>query len=628
MTPVAVVYYFSLKFLHEGIDSWFDVRIENALDDAIELSRTALGVRMRDHLKQSELLAAELVDVDDANAASALDDARRLSGAFEVTLIGARGQIIASSNEDPSTVVPNRPQESVLLQVRQGQSYIGLDPVGDDGLFIRVVVRLGSAIATADTRLLQALFPVAEKTGKLADSVESSHAKYRELAFLRRPLKASFTLTLSLALVLTVLAAIWAALVTARRVVAPLRELAEGTRAVAAGDLETQVGPSGHDEIGFLLASFNDMTRRLRAARDETRESQGELEAQRAYLEAVLSRLSNGVLTLDAEGDVFTVNAAAESILTVNKTALVSHPLYRLSTVDPALGEFVAAAQLVLSGKEHRCDAQVNRSDGARTLTLRAANLASNQGHVLVFDDITALVEAQREAAWSEVARRLAHEIKNPLTPIQLSAERLRYKYLAHMSGKDVETFDRLTRTIVQQVEAMKSMVNAFSDYARSPAMSLRATSLSALVEDVCELYKTGDDARDISLHLTEQLPMVQVDADRMRQIIHNLLKNAQEASIDANIVVSTFLDEDGLVALEVRDNGPGFPEQLMPRIFEPYVTSKNRGSGLGLAIVKRIVEEHGGSVQARNLAEGGAQIEIRLPAMNSTISSIRREAV
>ena len=625
VTPVAVVYYFSLKFLHQGIDSWFDVRIENALEDAIELGRTALGVRMREHLKQTELLAGELADVDDEAATSALDDARRLSGAFELTLIGVRGQIISSSNEDPAVVVPHRAEEAVLLQARQGQSYIGLDPVADQGLFIRVVVPIGGARAATDARVLQALFRVAEKMEALADSVESSHAKYRELAFLRRPLKASFTLTLSLALALTVLAAIWASLLSARRVVAPLRELAEGTRAVADGDLETRVGPSGHDEIGFLLTSFNEMTRRLRIARDETRFSQRELEAQRAYLAAVLSRLSNGVMTLDAQGNVFTMNAAAEQILGIDESVLVSRPLTHLATLDPSLAELSQAAMRVLRGEESRHDVQVERSIGARTVSLRGAALASNDGHVLVFDDITAVVEAQRDAAWSEVARRLAHEIKNPLTPIQLSAERLRHKYLQRMHGKDEETFDRLTRTIVHQVEALKGMVDAFSDYARAPALTLRPTSLNALVEDVCELYRSSDEAVGLRLTLSDELPMVEVDADRIRQILHNLIKNAQEASPDATVEVATFVDAEQMVSLQIRDSGPGFPEHLMPRIFEPYVTSKRRGSGLGLAIVKRIVEEHGGNVQARNCEHRGAEIRIRLPAM---AAPLQREAV
>jgi nitrogen fixation/metabolism regulation signal transduction histidine kinase len=247
---------------------------------------------------------------------------------------------------------------------------------------------------------------------------------------------------------------------------------------------------------------------------------------------------------------------------------------------------------------------------------------------VLVFDDITPVVQAQRDAAWSEVARRLAHEIKNPLTPIQLSAERVRYKYLDQMQGKDRETLDRLTRTIVQQVEALKSMVNAFSEYARSPAMKPRILSLNAVVEDVCELYKSPDGPSPLRLDLAQGLPQVSADADRIRQVLHNLIKNAMEAVPEGNVDVSTRLDDDGMVCLEVRDRGPGFPEQLAPRIFEPYVTSKTRGSGLGLAIVKRIAEEHGGTAQACNAPDGGARVVVCLPRAGSVSGELTQEAV
>ncbi|HSS62917.1 MAG TPA: HAMP domain-containing protein, partial [Gammaproteobacteria bacterium] len=308
VTPVLVVYYFSLQFLHRGIDSWFDVRVERALDDALELSRTALESRMRELLKQSQLLATDISAVDAQRLPSALEDARRLSGAAELSVIGPKGRIIASSNIDPTAIVPASPSDSIMVQLRQSGNYIGLDPIGDTGLHVRVVVTLPEDVPTREPRILQALFPVTERMSALADSVQSTYAKYRELAYLRNPLKISFTLTLSLVLLLSLLAAVWAAFFSARRMVAPLRDLVHGTRAVAEGDFETQLPRSGKNEVGFLVESFNQMTRRLRDARDETRHSQIQLEEQRAYLEAVLSRLSTGVITLDLERRFVTVN--------------------------------------------------------------------------------------------------------------------------------------------------------------------------------------------------------------------------------------------------------------------------------------------------------------------------------
>ncbi len=629
VTPVVVVYYFSVKFLHEGIDSWFDVRIEQSLEDAIELGRTALGIRMREHLKQTQILASEVGDLSGTTAARALDDARRLSGATEMTLIGASGKILASSSEEPTSVVPNRPGEATLLQVKQSRSYIGLDPIGDEGLHIRVVVALPSVVGEAELRVLQALFPVPEKMNTLAESVEKAYANYRELAYLRTPLKASFTLILSMVLLLTLLTALWAAFYSARRMVAPLRGLAEGTRAVAEGDLEIQVPPTGKDEIGFLLQSFNDMTRRLKRARDETRASQREVEAQRAYLEAVLARLSTGVITLDPDGRVFTCNTAGEVILELPRQALAGESLERLQQAAPALEPFVRAAREVIESGEERREVAVERARGIRILTLGGTALPAAAGHVLVFDDITALVQAQREAAWSEVARRLAHEIKNPLTPIQLSAERVRHKFLERMAGTERESLDRLTRTIVQQVEAMKTMVNAFSEYARTPAMQPRRLSINELVSDVCELYRAGPGGRRVETALSPAVQRVEADPDRLRQILHNLIKNALEAAPDTRVTVSTRDAAGDTVELEVSDDGPGFPPDMVTRVFEPYVTSKAKGSGLGLAIVKKIAEEHGGGVSAGNRDEGGARVVVTLPAAAARPrATVQREAV
>lgn len=630
VTPVLVVYYFSLQFLHRGIDSWFDVRVERALDDALELSRTALESRMRELLKQSQLLATDISAVDAQRLPSALEDARRLSGAAELSVIGPKGRIIASSNIDPTAIVPASPSDSIMVQLRQSGNYIGLDPIGDTGLHVRVVVTLPEDVPTREPRILQALFPVTERMSALADSVQSTYAKYRELAYLRNPLKISFTLTLSLVLLLSLLAAVWAAFFSARRMVAPLRDLVHGTRAVAEGDFETQLPRSGKNEVGFLVESFNQMTRRLRDARDETRHSQIQLEEQRAYLEAVLSRLSTGVITLDLERRFVTVNHAAQQILGVD---LQSHLGDELESVAEShlhlrpLTEFIAMHLQDAASDENlsewREQLMLFGASGRQVLMCSGAPLPAvdgrNHGYVLVFDDITTLIEAQRTAAWSEVARRLAHEIRNPLTPIQLSAERLRHKYLQKLGEKDAEGLDRLTRTIVQQVEAMKEMVNTFSDYARTPRMVPEPVDVNELISDVIELYRGNETAQQVTLHLST-LPPVQADPDRLRQILHNLIKNAIEANEGAaspSVTIETrCVRETSRSYIEVRvgDSGPGFRSDVVERVFEPYVTTKPKGNGLGLAIVKRIVEEHGGVVWAENQEAGGASVVIQLP--------------
>ena len=598
VTPVTIVYYFSLQFLHRGIDSWFDVRIEQALGDALDLSRTALGVRMRELLAQTARIASDLEPLADAQAVGALDDARRLSGASELTLIGANGRIVGSSNTDPTAVVPSRPDDAILLQARGTGDYIGLDDIGDRGLHVQVVTAVPSHEAAGEPRLLHALFPVTERMDALADSVESASAKYRELSYLRKPLKLSFTLTLSIVLLASLFTAVYAAFRSARRMVVPLQDLSEGTKAVAGGDYETQLPSAARDEIGFLVASFNEMTRQLKRAHDETRASQRLVEAQRAYLEAVLRRLSTGVLTLDGDRRLVTANHAAAEILGVDLDAMIGATLDTLVDRHPGLAPLVhnlferlrvtAEGAREAREREGREEVSVATPRGRRTLHCSATPLAGGDGDVIVFDDVTEFIQAQRNAAWSEVARRLAHEIKNPLTPIQLAAERLRHKYLHKVQSIDAAQMDRLTRTIVQQVESMKEMVNAFSDYARTPALRSVPVDLNALVLDVVELYRTASPAVRFEARLGQPLPAVHADPDRIRQVLHNLLKNAVEACGDGEtprVRTETRAGgarDEALVALSVHDSGAGFADDDVDRVFEPYVTSKPKGNRPG----------------------------------------------
>jgi nitrogen fixation/metabolism regulation signal transduction histidine kinase len=435
-------------------------------------------------------------------------------------------------------------------------------------------------------------------------------------------------------------AAVWAAFYSARRLVAPLRDLAEGTRAVADGDYETQLTESGQDEVGFLVESFNDMTRRLAMARDETRRSQQQVEDQRRYLETVLSQLSTGVLTLDENARVFTSNKAASQILGVQLNDEPGQTLQEISRRHPHLLplEHVLQARVdnpdpsSAHGDDWREEVILLGAGGRQILMCSSTPLSASggffAGHVIVFDDVTDLVQAQRNAAWSEVARRLAHEIKNPLTPIQLSAERLRHKYLGKMPADDSKALDRLTRTIVQQVEAMKAMVNAFSDYARAPQIQLRDVDVNELVTDVVELYRASNSEISIETMLADNLPPMEADADRLRQILHNLVKNALEASPAegaARIIIETLLVHESsrdLIEIRTRDFGRGLPEDLADDIFDPHVTTKTKGSGLGLAIVKKIVEEHGGVVWAENRADAGASIIMQFPLVSADSQS------
>ncbi len=631
VTPVLLVYYFSIQFLHRGIDSWFDVRVEQALNDALELSRTALGVRMRDLHKRTESMAEDLSGAEDDMLAMVVDDLRASSGPTELTVLSANGHIIASSTADPTRILPDSPDEAVLLQVRQSGSYIGLDPVGERGLQVRILVTVADPMSAEESRVLQALFPVTERLNELADSVQTAFAHYRELAYLRNPLKTTFTLTLSMALLLSLLGAVWAAFHSARRLAAPIRDLAQGTRAVAKGDYETQLPRSGKDEMGFLVQSFNEMTRKLAQARDETRRSRKALEAQHTYLEAVLAKLSSGVITFDEEHRLHTTNDAASQILGVDLSDQFGHTPEQIGRQYPNLSALADIFQRRLEHdtvRDWRDEVSLFGAGGRQILMCRGTPLMGTAytppGHVIVFDDITALVQAQKNAAWGEVARRLAHEVKNPLTPIRLSAERLRHKYLPALAQKEHEVFARLTHTIIQQVESMKAMLNAFSDYARSPQMHTELVNINTLIGEVLELYRYNDKGTRVESRLDPELPTLEVDPGRIRQLLHNLVKNALEATKGDKrriVTVSTrgVRSQDcGHVEICVEDNGEGFPPDILEQVFEPYVTTKAKGSGLGLAIVKKIVEEHSGMVTADNRPDHGARVRLRFPVASA----------
>ena len=626
--PLTVVYLFSLQSLHRGIDSWFDVRIEQALEDALALGRGALDAPLREALNRTEGMADRLATVNNNLAALTLDELRQASGAQELTLMGGNGQAIASSSADPLSIVPDLPPEGVMIQLRQSANYVGLEAAPNRGLQARVVVPVSGVELGTEDRLLQGLFPVSERDNALAANVEEAFGDYKKLAYLRKPLKYSFTLTLSLVVLLSVLAAVWGAFFSARKLARPVRDLAEGTRAVADGDYSTRLPPAGNDEMGVLVDSFNRMTRQLARARDEAEESQRQLAAQHAYLETVLGQLSSGVLTLTEDLRLHTANAAAHQVLGMDLSGRVGVRLGELggqSGSGPNSGAghlkpFCDTLALHFSRDQGDWNEMVTLFGGAgrQVLMLRGARLAGDPGgFVVVIDDLTALIQAQRNAAWGEVARRLAHEIRNPLTPIQLSAERLRHKLAGLVGGKEGEILERSTHTIIQQVEAMKEMVNAFGDYARAPKTELEPLDLNELIGEVLELYRG---VLRLELVLAPALPLVEGDAGRLRQLLHNLVKNGQEAMEGSErplLVVTTRSVREANcrgVELAVEDRGPGIPDELQDQLFEPYITTKPKGSGLGLAIVKKIVEEHGGVIRAENLVGGGARIIIRLP--------------
>ena len=628
VAPILMVYYFSLQFLNRGIDSWFESEVSQGLNDTRELSHAALDVRVREFLQHTELVARSLSGLSSFQLAETLDRQRRDSTAVEFTVVGPQAQIVATStsSDRPMDTLPVLATPDMMLQLRRGRSYVSLDTDAIGGYVIRTAAPIEDS--SEGQRVLIALYPVPLQLSQLADTVQRSYTSYATLVQLRQPLKTTFVLILSFVVLMSLIAAVYGAFFAAQRLVQPVQDLIAGTRAVAKGNYDTRLPLPGRDELGFLVTSFNDMTKRLGRAREETRRSQQAVEAERAGLAVILARLSTGVISLEPDLKVRTANQAASAILGVDLEAAIGKPFDETISDSALFSQFLSAVRLRVQREQMDWREQIELlSESGKHVLMCACTALPNDaggaaGMVLVFDDITTLLQAQRDAAWGEVARRLAHEIKNPLTPIQLSAERMRRKFLGSMNEQDAQVLERATHTIVAQVEAMKQMVNAFSEYARAPDMHFSPFDLNQLITEVVDLYRVQDSSAELKLRLSPHLPTISADRVRIRQILNNLLTNSLEAlegKKGARIEIETQVADDGhkqggAVAIVVTDNGPGFQRDLLGTVFDPYVTSKPKGTGLGLAIVKKIVEEHGGRIEADTRRSGGARVRILFP--------------
>jgi nitrogen fixation/metabolism regulation signal transduction histidine kinase len=613
--PGALVYGVSMQFAVNSIDSWFDVRVDAALEGGLNLGRSVLDSLQSDLLAKARDAALDLGDGGFVSP-SRLNRIREQAGAQTATLLTLSGQVLGSSSGEMGSLMPSVPAPSQLRTARSGR---GLALIGDaegGGLMVRALAPVSSSDLNLDPRILQLTLAVPLSVAKSAENVEAAHRDYQELQLGRVGLKRIYTLTLTLALLLALFAAIALAFFLAERLARPLLILAEGTQAVAAGDFTPRATVAASDELGVLTHSFNSMTHQLGEARAQAEHHRQKMEAAQAYLESVLANLSAGVLAFDLRFRLRAANRGALAILGddlsgFEQTRLQDWPRHE-TLAGAILGGFARR------GDEWQEQLEIARQDGiSQALLVRGTALpaAGGGGYVVVFDDITRLIAAQRSAAWGEVAQRLAHEIKNPLTPIQLSAERLQLKLASQLTGPSRELLDRATQTIVNQVEAMKNMVNDFRDYARTPLPQLAVVDLPSLLSEVLGLYETSRAVVAVMPAPTPApLPQVMADANQLRQVLHNVLTNAQDALADvADAHITIAMEQDGARArLTISDNGPGFPPQILSRAFEPYVTTKSKGTGLGLAIVKKIVDDHGGEIRLAN--NHGGEVSIWLP--------------
>lgn len=626
--PGALVYGVSVQFLSKSIESWFDVKVDRALEGGLDLGRTILDNLLEELRNKTQTGALTLAD-QSGPPLPILNQIVDQSQVLEAAIFDRNGVMTAAFRADGAKPTPETLSTEVIRQIKTERVYSEVESIPGKGLYLKVLAPIDPQSEQEDFNVLQLLQQVPRQLAEEAELVQAAYRDYQELLLSREGLKSLYGVTLTLALLLSLFSALAAAFLISERLSAPLGMLAEGTRAVAQGDFSRRHPVQSRDELGVLTESFNLMTQQLEEARTTAQLNQQEVESARAYLENILANLSSGVLVFDESLRMQNANPAAEQILKISLSGLQSLTIEECEAREPELASFkTAILEGFDSGEKTQWQCQVERlRDGVnQVLLLRGTRLPhiSGGGGVVVFDDVTGLLQAQRTAAWGEVARRLAHEIKNPLTPIQLSAERVQHKLAQKLDREDAQILRRSTETIVNQVEALKKMVNEFSEYARAPELEFHQLDLNGLVREVLALYEAsgmaGGGARQPRIYqvLAPDLPPVRGDSARLRQVIHNLLQNAQDTVIDVAepaIMVHTETVPGG-VRFSVSDNGRGFSEQVKTRVFEPYVTTKSRGTGLGLPIVKKIIEEHSGTIQIENIRPCGARISITLPAI------------
>lgn len=657
LIPGFVLYLVSVQFLAKSLDSWFDVRVDGALESGLNLGQTALDSLISELSLKGQSISIELSRATPSEQLLELPRLRDAANVQELTLLSETGQILGSSGGQLDSLLPSLPTQVMLRQALMTRPFQQIEPDPDDPedrLYMRVVVPIAPPLTSFDLgqRYVQIMHPVPTTLSQRANAVQSVYRDYQELQLSRSGLRKIYGITLTLALLLTVFVSVAAAFWLSSRLSSPLLWLAEGTKALANGDFKTMQPVNADDELRELVDSFNTMTRQLSEAQRRLQTNQNQLAANNLFLQSLLTSLSAGVLVLDHKLRLKMYNEGAVRIFDRSLEEYQYQPLDEM----PGLEGFAMAVRASVAdhqgheGEESgiwQKQLEIPRAfdaQSSKSILVRGSSLPGEKaGYVLVCDDITALISAQRTAAWGEVARRLAHEIKNPLTPIQLSAERLQMKLADKLQEPESGILQRATRTIVNQVESLKRLVNDFRDYARLPPADLKPLDLNDLVADVLALYdvhvgmEVQAESRFIP-KLTENLPQVAGDSSQLRQVIHNLLQNAVDACVECespNVEVRTEGlrapegDHDALVGVKlvVADNGPGFNPDLLAKAFEPYITTKSKGTGLGLAIVRKIADEHKARIAIRNRVDAqgrvvGAAVELTFPVLQNTLNN------
>lgn len=642
LLPGLLIYVVSYQFVSRSIESWFDVKVEGALTAGVSLASATLDTVANDMANNTRTAGLQLSQVSDAGAALMLERIRDQIGASDVVLWNASGKAIASAGKSQFSLAPERPSAQMMRSLREqgGQRAVssieGLDdaddlPAGNAAINAKVrtlaLVPSSAVNLLEESRYLQATIALPETLVRNALAVQEANREYQERALARAGLQRMYIGTLTLALFLAVFGAVVLAIVLGNQLAKPLLLLAQGMRDVARGDLRPKPALSSKDEIGGLTRSFAVMTQQLADARSDANRNLLQLDAARSNLQTILDNLTSGVIVLDSDGRIVLSNPGATRILREPMAVFQGKHLREISGLQDLARVVQEQFELLFGdpasqqGRERWQQVyELDAGDGdvvhnTTSLVMRGAELPDAQ-RLLVFDDISEIVSAQRAQAWGEVARRVAHEIKNPLTPIQLSAERMAMKLTDKLEPAEQALLTKSVKTIVDQVAAMKRLVDEFREYARLPAAKLQPMDINALVTEVLQLYGEENATVRVEASLDENCPMIRGDSQQLRQVIHNLLQNAQDSTAQRAqetgqtpgvVTIETrWVDAAQRVRLSISDSGTGFAPNILQRAFEPYVTTKTRGTGLGLAVVKKIADEHGARVDLGNREEDG----------------------
>jgi PAS domain S-box-containing protein len=618
VVPVLIVYLVSVNFLTKSIESWFDVKVESALEGGLTLGQKTIDILMKDIELKGKSIAYSIGNVDPEQRYSLLTDLREKFRIQDAVIFDQNSIIIEVSSEK-SDLIPPIPNIKDLE--KGGRGFFGrIEEKDGEQIFLKTFTPILTKNVNSKTLILQLTQPIPPSIANLALSVESVYSEYQQLTYSRNSLKIIYILTLTLVLLLALLSSVSASFVISRRFSSPLAMLADATRQISKGNYKKIISKQGKDEIGVLISSFNSMTSQLEDATNNSEKDRERLEVSRTFLETILAHLTTGVIVLDQAKIIRLNNIAASKILKIKSNDMSNMPMSEI--VDKYLlfkpmYEFVESYidSDKKNKKEESQEFKLNKeNEQESTIMLQITPIKNNKdkSYVLVIDDISEVTQAQRHRAWGEIARRLAHEIKNPLTPIQLSAERIQLKFKNKLDKEDSEILERSTNTIVNQVNSLKIMVNEFAEYARPTKIQKDAVQIDELIDEVVALYEIE---KNITIKKDRKIPTIYADQNKLRQVIINLLENSRDAlkEIKNKKIIISIRNKIGGIELTVEDNGVGIPDMIIGRIFEPYVTSKKTGTGLGLAIVHKIVEEHEGKITIDRIKNSGTRVTINL---------------